>query len=234
MKRKYLAFDIETAKILPASAKDLLEHRPLGICCAAVLASDENMPHLFYTVDANETPTLQMSQDDVSKLVDFLQMKTCEGYTIVTHNGLGFDFDVLAEESGRRQDCKQLALAHVDMMFHLFCEKGFPVGLNAAAKVLGLSKPEDVDGAVAPQLWRDGQHDTVLSYVAQDCKLTQDIALASEDNGSFKWLTQRGKTGYLKLPNGWLTVKEAMQLPLPDTSWMDTPMSRSKFTGWVE
>ena len=234
MTNKYLSFDIETAKLLPAAVNDLLAHRPLGICCAATLASDEDKARLFFTVDDNEDPALQMNKEDVARLVAFLKAKTDEGYTIVTHNGLGFDFDILAEESGCMEACRQLALNHVDMMFHLFCEKGFPVGLNAAAKAIGLSKPADVDGSVAPQLWKDGEHETVLDYVAQDCKLTQDVALASEQQRVFKWITQRGKTGRFDLPDGWLSVKDAMALPLPDTSWMDTPMSRSKFTAWLE
>jgi hypothetical protein len=30
MMRRYIAFDIETAKVLPEEAGDLLSHRPLG------------------------------------------------------------------------------------------------------------------------------------------------------------------------------------------------------------
>ena len=40
MKRKYLAFDIETAKQLPAGERDWKTHRPLGISCAATLTGD--------------------------------------------------------------------------------------------------------------------------------------------------------------------------------------------------
>ena len=34
MARRYLAFDTETAKVLPEAVRDVLEHRPLGIACA--------------------------------------------------------------------------------------------------------------------------------------------------------------------------------------------------------
>jgi hypothetical protein len=37
----------------------------------------------------------------------------------------------------------------------------------------------------------------------------------------------------MPLPRGWLTVREAMRLPLPDTSWMPRPISRRRFTGWL-
>jgi hypothetical protein len=45
-------------------------------------------------------------------------------YTIVTWNGTGFDFDILAEESGMLAECKGLAVNHVDMMFHVLCRLG--------------------------------------------------------------------------------------------------------------
>ena len=36
MSRKFLAFDVETAKQFPGDFSDWRKHRPLGICCAAV------------------------------------------------------------------------------------------------------------------------------------------------------------------------------------------------------
>ena len=234
MDRKYLAFDIETAKILPPDFGELLAHRPLGICCAATWGSQEQSPTLFYSRKFDNTPDLQMTQQDLSTFVDFLLDQTRNGYIILTLNGLGFDFDVLAEESNRWDDCRELARNHVDMLFHIFCEKGFGVGLNAAAKAIGLSKPENVDGSVAPQLWKDGKHEQVLDYVAQDCRLTLDIAETSEKNKAFQWITRKGTTAYVDIPSGWLSVKEAMKRPLPDTSWMDRPWPRSKFTAWLD
>ena len=175
-----------------------------------------------------------MTQPDLSKFVDVLQDCVEAGYTIVTLNGLGFDFDVLGEESQRVADCRQLALGHVDILFHIFCEKGFGVGLNAAAKAIGLSKPEAIDGSVAPQLWKDGQCQQVLDYVAEDCKLTLAIAQKSEEMKIFRWITRKGSTARFDIPTGWFSVQDAMKLPLPDTSWMDRPWPRSKFTSWLE
>ena len=233
MNRKYLAFDIETAKILPEDFGELLAHRPLGICCTATWASHEEAAQVFYSRKPDGTPDDQMNQQDLSSFVDFLMTQANDGYSIVTLNGLGFDFDILAEESNRWDDCRHLARTHVDILFHIFCEKGFGVGLNAAAKALGLSKPENVDGAVAPQLWKDGEHQTVLDYVAQDCNLTLNIAERSELNKAFQWITRKGSKSSVPLPSGWQTVEEAMTRPLPDTSWMDKPWPRSKFIGWL-
>jgi hypothetical protein len=99
--RKYLAFDIETSKILPDGA-DLRAHRPLGISCAAILAEGDDQPNLWYSVGPDGKPSPTMSLKDISELVDFLCAQVEAGYTIATWNGLGFDFDILAEESGRR------------------------------------------------------------------------------------------------------------------------------------
>ena len=234
MKRKYLAFDIETAKVLPRDVPDILAHRPLGICCAAALGTDKTMPQLFYSKDASGIPSAQMCKDDLSGLVDFLTDQVNNGYTIVTHNGLGFDFDILAEESGRLSDCRKLAVAHVDMMFQVFCCKGFCVGLDPAGKAIGIGKPDGVEGWKVPQLWKDGKCETVLNYVSQDCRIALEVAEKSEQQRSFSWITQRGTVSDLALPKGWLTVQDAMKLPLPDTSWMKTPpWPQSKFTKWL-
>lgn len=234
MPKKYCGFDIETAKILPEDFGDLHDHRPLGISCVALWDEDKDQAEVYYSKDSHGNAAGKMSIDDLSKFVDILLEKTKQGYTLVTHNGLGFDFDILAEESGRFDDCRDLALDHIDMMFHFFCGKGFPIGLNAAAKSIGISKPADIDGAVAPQLWKDGQYQQVLDYVSQDCRLTLDIAKASAENKKITWLTKKGSTAYFSLPNGWLSVKESMHLPLPDTSWMDNAWERSKFSAWLD
>ncbi len=234
MTKKYCGFDIETAKILPEDFGDLHDHRPLGISCAAFWCEDTDKAEVFYSIDSNDNAAEKMSVEDLCSFVECLIDKVKQGYTIVTHNGLGFDFDILAEESGRLDDCRELALNHIDMMFHFFCGKGFVIGLNAAAKSIGVSKPEDIDGSVAPQLWKDGNHQQVLDYVAQDCRLTLDVALTSEKNKKITWVTRKGSTAYFSLPNGWLPVNEAMNLPLPDTSWMDNPWERSKFTAWLK
>ncbi len=233
MPRKYLAFDIETYKIIPNLVGELLAHRPLGISCIGALCADEAKPRLFYSKDAEGRPIGPMQRQDVAAFIDFLLEQTTAGYMLLSFNGLGFDFDVLAEESGRLDDCRRLALNHVDIMFHVFCAQGYPVGLGAAARAIGQAKSRDVDGELAPQLWQGGQYQKVLDYVAQDCKVTLAVALQSEEKRCLSWINKKGGTSRFALPTGWLTVKEAMSLPLPDTSWMSTPMQRSRFTRWL-
>jgi hypothetical protein len=37
----------------------------------------------------------------------------------------------------------------------------------------------------------------------------------------------------MALPEGWLSMEAAGRLPEPDTSWMDKPWSRERFTDWM-
>ncbi len=236
MKRKYLAFDIEIAQELPEGEQDWKAHRPLGITCAATLAGDTNELVLWHSLTGDH-PADRMSRPDITRLVDYLTVQASNGYTILTWNGLGFDFDILAEESGMFAECKRLAfeMDHVDMMFHVFCKLGYPVGLDRAAKGMGLAgKIEGMNGALAPRLWAEGKHQHVLDYVAQDVRTTLELAHTSNHRGYLRWITRRGSGKKMPLPSGWLTVREALALPEPDTSWMSNPWPRSKFTGWME
>jgi hypothetical protein len=235
MTRKYIAFDVETAKELPGQTQNLLEHRPLGIACAATISSSDAEPKFWFGKDTDGKPALRMSRADLAELIEFLTKSVLEGYAILTWNGVGFDFDILAEESGLTKECQQLARAHVDMMFHIFCDRGFPVGLESATKGMNVTgKSKALAGHLAPQYWREGRHDEVLSYVAQDVRCTLDLALACEQAREFRWITRKGTTSKLPLKSGWLTVEEALKLPEPDVSWMDNPMRRSRFTGWLQ
>ena len=130
--------------------------------------------------------------------------------------------------------CRQLAANHVDMMFHVLCRLGYGVGLNAAARGMGVQgKPEGMSGEVAPVLWARGEREKVLAYVGQDVRTTLDLATACEADGALRWVARSGKVRTMRLPDGWLTAEEALELPLPNTSWMDEPWPRERFTGWM-
>ncbi len=175
-----------------------------------------------------------MNREEAAALVDFLDCEVQAGKTLLTWNGAGFDFDVLAEESGLTATCRRLAAGHVDMMFHFFCLKGFALGLDKAAQGMALAgKIKGMDGTKAPQYWQQGRYQEVLDYVCQDVIATMQVCRAVERARSLRWLTSRGTSQILPFPKGWLTVEEAAALPLPDTSWMRNPWPRSKFTGWL-
>lgn len=234
MAPRYLAFDIETAKDVPGDDFNWRQHRPLGISCAATLTSDTDQPILWHGKTRDGLPTGKMSQDDALGLVQYLSKMAAEGYRILTWNGLQFDFDILAEESGDAASCKSCALGHVDMMFHVFCSLGHPIGLEKAAQGMGLpGKPPGMSGHLAPKLWAEGHYQQVLEYVAQDVRIPMGIARAGEQRRRFDWMTQKGTRKSLPLTKGWLTVNEALQLPQPDNSWMSAPIPRKDFTAWL-
>ncbi|MGO8719192.1 MAG: ribonuclease H-like domain-containing protein [Acidobacteriaceae bacterium] len=234
MTNRYLAFDIETAKDVPGEDFNWRPHRPLGISCAATLASDMAEPVLWHGKTEDGSPAGRMSRDDAQKLARYLVQMAAEGYKILTWNGLGFDFDILAEESCATASCKECAVGHVDMMFHAFCVLGYPIALEKVALGMGLpGKPPGMSGIKAPKLWAEGERSKVLDYVAQDVRIALQVAQACEQRRSLEWITRRGTIGSMPLMHGWVTVKEALRFPEPDTSWMSAPIPRNDFIAWL-
>lgn len=234
MARKYLAFDLETAKDVPGEDFNWRPQRPLGITCAAIFPVDGTEPIVLHGQKANTTPAERLTKEESRNLVQELLKYVAKGYMVLTWNGLGFDFDILAEESGNCEDCKHLALNHVDMMFHVFCDRGFPVALDKAAQALAIpGKPAGMSGMQAPKLWAQGRYSEVLDYVAQDVRIALQVAIKSEDQRRFAWITRKGSASSIKLDRGWLTVQDSLRLPEPDMSWMGNPIPRRDFTQWL-
>lgn len=232
MPRRYIAFDLETAKVVPVHVKDLLAHRPLGIACAAAALSD--CDEHFTWCGAGTTPAPQLSRAEARTLVGDLTKRVREGYTLLSWNGLSFDLNILAEESGLRAECAALAMDHVDMMFHAVCALGHFIALQKVADALRIpGKAAGLSGAEAPAKWAAGCYDEVLGYNVQDARLSLAVARACEERGELAWVTRKGTIGRLPLPNGWHTVREAQKLPLPDTSWMTDPPTRGGFMSWM-
>lgn len=210
---------------------DWKRFRPLGITCAAAASSDGSLWNWWAAKRGKFTT--EMAKGDCQLLVLTLEHLVDQGFTLLTWNGLGFDFDILGEESGMHEECKGLALNHIDMMFHFFASKGFPLGLDAASKGMGLpGKPEGMDGAMAPVLWANGEYHRVLSYNSLDAENTLGLAQAVDNAGYLGWTAKSGRPNTWHCDR-WMTVKEAMGLPLPDTSWMSDPWGREKFYGWT-
>ncbi len=237
MSHKYLAFDIEIAKVMTQGETDWKAQRPLGISCAATLASDEDKPMLWYSSnEATGLPVQFMTVPDVQDLICYLRyMANTQGYEILTWNGLSFDFDILSEEScGMSDICVDLALNHTDMMFHIFALRGHYLSLAKASKGMGLSgKLTGVNGADAPKLWSQGQHQHVLQYVAQDVRVTLEVAQAVDQQKEIRWMSEKGRLNVVNIAQ-WLTVNESLRLPQPDTSWMDSPPTRDQLMAWTQ
>ena len=227
----YIAFDLETVKPFPTGESWTL-HRPLGIACAVTATHDDL--RTWHSSEPDDSPADRMTPERAAQLVDFLQERSREGHTIVTWNGTGFDWQILAEESGRLQDCRELALNHIDMMYHLFSIKGFPLSLSAAAEGMAVGeKAGGISGYDAPGLWARGERQMVIEYCQQDARLTLSLAVACQNQRRLEWIARSGRPNELQLPQGWFPVHAASQLPLPDTDWMRDPMSRRDFDAWL-
>ncbi len=227
---KYLIFDIETAKVMPLDV-DPLTRRPLGITCIATAETGCENARTWYSRNADGSPADEMSRADAIDFVRMLQERTAAGDKVVTWNGLRFDFLVLMDASGLVEECKELARHHIDMMFQVYRIKGMRVGLARAARGMGVTpKSTEISGADAPQLWRDGQYETVLRYVSGDAITTLELAEKLRGPGNeLQWTSADGVE--LTCPiDGWLTVDEALGLPDPD----DPRMPLSAFTGWFD
>jgi hypothetical protein len=231
---RYLAFDLEIARTLPEGLEDWKSIRPLGITCAATITSEGEVA-VFPATNEDGSYAGRMTLVQASQLVDHLSAAAASGLMLLTWNGLGFDFDILAEESGRQTDCAALAMGHVDMMFHLFCLRGHGLALDKAAQGMGLpGKLPGMNGALAPLYWKDGKQGIVLDYVAQDVRTTLDVAGAVEARRALRWISINGNEQFLRMPEGWLTVEQSLKLPMPITTRMRNPWTRAKFTGWLE
>jgi hypothetical protein len=231
---KYLAFDIETAKVQPQHGFDRRSHRPLGISCAATFLSGADKPVLWHGGANGKRPAKRMDRRELRRLIVYLEKKVKCGYKIVTWNGLGFDFDILAEESGMLDKCRSLAIDHVDMMFHALCRLGYGISLDSAAKGMDLVGKSGVTGVSAPRRWTEGRRKEVLKYVAHDVEITLDLAEICGTRGLLYWITRSGRRRKLELPNGWLSVRSADKLPRTGTSWMWPQWSRARFTAWLD
>lgn len=239
--KKYVAFDIETAQVIPKGETDWAKYRPLGISVAATLIYPPHpgiLRHWYGQGRPSRDPMLRMPQAQVQVLVRFLQRLVDDGYTIITWNGVRFDFSVLAQESGLHQECAALALGqHIDPMFHFFCENGWGIGLDAAARGMGLQgKTEGVPGADAPILWAEGQYAKVMAYVGQDVSTTLELVQAIDEMGGLCWRTTSDQTRtWWPQAGRLLTASEALALPLPEPpSWIPDPWTREEFIDWMK
>ncbi len=234
---KLASFDLEIEKELPDNFDRWEDFAPLGITCAAVALSNSKEVTYWSGIP-------RLSKEQCIKLVHDLQDIVNEGYSLLAWNGAGFDFHVLAQESGLYEECGELALNHIDMMLLVTFEKGWYLSLQKAltgARLEGKLKSvtlsdntqlSDMEGAKAPRLWASGEHKAVLAYlkndVIQPLKLAEDI----QRTGSIRWTSNNGKPQSTKVER-LRTVLECFEIPEPDVSWMRNPPSREQFVSWI-
>jgi hypothetical protein len=235
---KYASFDLEIAKVIEDDTPDWRSQTPLGITCAAVALTDKDDPLYWYGKP-------MMTQHECRELVAALQQLVKSGYTLLTWNGSSFDFAVLAEESGMYRECAELNAKHIDMMMIVTFTKGYFLGLQKALIGAGLSGKlkhvtlndgsplTEMNGALAPKLWAQGEYNAVLAYLRDDVMQPLRLAEIIESKKAIHWTSNAGKPQCVLVPK-LLTVEECFSIPEPDTSWMASPPRRAQFVGWMQ
>jgi hypothetical protein len=235
MKPLIASFDLEISH-LPNSVDwqntNVWDLWPFGISVGAIRLSDRPDPLVFYSTD-EETgkPKQAMEQEDVQYLLEALQTYQRLGYRLFTWNGTSFDWQVIARITGSFEQCTELAKSSYDPCLQALCMLGFPIGLAAVAKALGLAGKE-MAGGDAPKEWADGNYEAVIGYVKGDVNRLNDIVLRAIGDRGLKWVTKSGTARSLPLLHGFMTAEQALRLPLPDTSWMTKPITREGATEW--
>jgi hypothetical protein len=234
---KFASFDIEIAKVMADDQPDWRSATPLGITCAAVALSGTGEPVFWHG-------TPQLTRPQCCDMVADLQALVASGHTLLTWNGSSFDFAVLAEESGMYAECAELNAKHIDMMMIVTFTKGYFLGLQKALVGAGLSGKlkhvtlkdgtplTDMNGAMAPKLWAEGEYDAVLAYLRDDVVQPLRLAEMIENTKVIRWVSNAGKPQSVAVPK-LLTVEECFAIPEPDTSWMASPPKRRQFVEWM-
>jgi hypothetical protein len=232
---KLASFDLEISKEI-TNFERWKDHAPLGISCAAVAFSDNEEIQIWEN-------SKNLDKEQCCNIVYCLLEIVKQGYSILTWNGTGFDFQVLAQASGLKNECGELALNHIDMMLLVTFQKGWLLSLEKALNGACLSgKLKNVtlkdgtilkymDGSKVPSLWKNGEKDAVLAYlredVAQPIKLAKDILRC----GYIRWITERGNL--MEVKTDLKIVKQCFRIREPDTSWMSSPPKREDFVSWI-
>lgn len=230
---KLLSVDIEIANVFELGpGEDLDSYGPFDISVAATVV-DGGEERLWYSADRDGRPLPTMTREKAHELLRYLQAMQSQGYTVCAWNGLSFDLRWIGHVAQDRVLAAEIALRCCDPMLQFFNQRGFPVSLAAVAKAMGIKQGKLMHASEAPVQWRAGNHQAVMEYVLQDCRVTNEIVRLITARREIRWVTRTG--AFRQEPMKILKpVATVLQDPEPDQSWMDNPMPRGKFCQWLE
>jgi len=229
----FLGFDIEISNVFDLRpGEDLDAYAPFDISVAATHL-DGGESRLWLSRGSDGTPLKNLSRDHARELLDYLQKMQTDGHGLVAWNGLSFDLRWIGHVAADPGMAGRIALGMYDPMFQFFKIKGFPVGLAAVGKGMGIATSKSMNAADAPSRWCAGDHDAVCEYVEGDARMTVEIVSAIQRRREIAWVTRRGTLSAAPIPR-LRTVEECLGDPMPDQSWMDTPIPQEKFAGWLK
>ncbi len=230
---KFLSFDIEISNVFDLKpGEDIDRYAPFDISVAATHV-DSGEQRLWLSMGSDGKPLLNLIRRHACELLDYLHQMQCTGHALIAWNGLSFDLRWIGHAAGDFPKAAAIALKMYDPMFQFFKLKGFPVSLAAVAKGMGITTEKLMTGADAPIQWRAGNHDAVCKYVSGDARMTVEIVTAINRKRQITWMTQKGTRSSIPLPC-LRTVEDCMNDPMPDQSWMNSPIPQTKFAGWMK
>ncbi len=230
---RWMAFDIEIENVFEsAPGEDIDKYGPFDISVAAMATDTGEVKHWFEK-DATGQPGGHLSPIKAREMLEYLRAAQRAGVRVCAWNGLSFDLRWLGHAAGDFALAGEVALELYDPMFQFVAQRGFPVALANVAEGLGIEMKKLMHGADAPKRWAAGEHQLVLDYVAGDCRITALVVERIEKQREIRWRTKKGTVSSEPMRT-LLTVREAMKLPLPDTSWMSEPLKREKFHAWLK
>ena len=228
---KLLSFDIEISDVFALQPReDIKKYAPFHISVAST-AIDGGEERLWYSVDARNTPLLNISKETANELLGYLKAMQEDGFMVCAWNGLGFDVQWIGYNADNMKLAAEIALKLYDPMFQFFNQRGFPVSLAAVAKEMGIKQAKLMTGEDAPQQWQAGNYQEVMDYVMGDSQITNSIVKEIIKQKRIAWVTQKGDRTTEPI-SSLKTVAEILQDPKPDQSWMSTPIAREEFYRW--
>ena len=210
---------------------DIWELWPFGMSMAGLLTSDMEEVELWY----NPVPEYRIHQPmglgQVNLLLDTLSQYQDAGYKIFGWNTTGYDFQHLARLTGRYEECTQLCKQSYDPCFQSLCQQGFPVGLNAVAKLIPGLPEKEMLGSSAPLLWMTGQWEEVLEYGKNDVVRLEGVVKSIMKRKAIQWVTKRGGVSLWGLTK-FLTVEQCLEQAKSPPHWMKEPINPLASVGW--
>ena len=201
---KLLSVDIEISDVFElAKHEDMEKYAPFHISVAAT-AIYSGLETVWYSPKeaGSSEPALNMTREKAKELLQYLVDMQNDGFMICAWNGLGFDFKWIGHVAEDMKLAARVVLKSYDPMFQFFNQTGYPVGLAAVAKAMGIEQEKSMAGADAPKQWRAGNYQAVMDYVLGDCQLTNLVALAIEEYQQVRWIATKGHVRAIPMP--WL------------------------------
>lgn len=246
---KIASFDLESAQTIPDVVQYEDQHFvDLGITCAAVALcdcssddwSDTDNVVFWHSSDIN-----RLDKADCCEIVHDCMALVKEGYTFLTWNGAGFDFKLLAVQSGMFKECAEIAYwHHIDMMLYPVFIKGHYLGLQKCLDGIGREGKltvttlndgtviENMKGAVAPDMWAKGEFNAVLEYLNYD--VCEPLALLQHMHNKkrIQWISAAGNPQSLNVER-LMKVYEMYEYFPDHANWEKFNINKFQFINWM-